>query len=93
MACGVPVVAYDNPAGHWLLEHEQNSLLVRRTVDGLRDAVERLVLDLELRTRLQNGALRTVAERHASWDKALSGIYPFLTEPDLPPSTRPSGRD
>ena len=82
MACGVPVVAYDNPAGYWLLEHEQNSLLVRRTVDSLRDGIERLVLDAELRARLRHGGLRTIAERHASWDEALSSVYGLLADPD-----------
>ncbi len=35
MACGVPVIAFDNPAGDWILEHDRNSLRCRRTVDGL----------------------------------------------------------
>ena len=43
MACGVPVVAFDNPAGHWLLRDHENSLLARRTVDSLsaRDRAHR----------------------------------------------------
>ena len=41
MACGVPVVAFDNPWGHWILEDGENSLLARRTVPGLVDAMER----------------------------------------------------
>ena len=45
MACGVPVVAFDNPAGNWILEHEVNSLRCRRTVDGLSEAMSRLVVD------------------------------------------------
>ena len=81
MACGVPVVAYDNPAGDWLLEHEVNSLLTRRTVDALSGAVERLVVDPELRACLRHGGLRTIAARHASWDDALSGIYSVLNDP------------
>ena len=28
-------VAFDNPAGHWLLEDGENSVLTPRTVDGL----------------------------------------------------------
>jgi GT2 family glycosyltransferase/glycosyltransferase involved in cell wall biosynthesis len=82
MACGVPVVAFDNPAGDWLLKHEVNSLLTRRTVDALGDAVERLVCDTELRARLREGGLDTIASRHASWDDALAGVYATLTDPD-----------
>ncbi|HEV2309650.1 MAG TPA: glycosyltransferase, partial [Acidimicrobiia bacterium] len=74
MACGVPVVAFDNPAGSWLLEHEVNSLLTRRTVDALCEGVERLVVNAELRACLREGGLRTIAARHASWDDALGGV-------------------
>jgi glycosyltransferase involved in cell wall biosynthesis len=82
MACGVPVVAYDNPAGYWILRHEENSILVRRTVDGVRDGIERLVLDPGLRAKLSRGALHSIKEGHADWDQALSGIYSFLSDPD-----------
>ncbi len=52
MACGVPVVAFDNPAGYWLLRDGENCLLARRTVDGLRHQLERIVIDHELRASL-----------------------------------------
>ncbi len=81
MACGVPVVAYDNPAGYWLLKHDENSVLVRRTVDALRDGIERLVVDPELRARLRANGLRTIATHHASWETALAGVYAFLSDP------------
>jgi GT2 family glycosyltransferase/glycosyltransferase involved in cell wall biosynthesis/predicted SAM-dependent methyltransferase len=82
MACGVPIVAFDNPAGYWALRHGENSLLARRTVDSLRDAIERVVLDPELGRSLSRGGLRTIAESHASWDKAFAGIYEFLGDPE-----------
>ncbi len=81
MACGVPVVAFDNPAGSWLLEHEVNSLLTRRTVDALCDGVERLVVDAELRACLRHGGLHTIASHHSSWDDALAGVYGVLSDP------------
>jgi len=93
MACGVPVVAYDNPAGYWLLEHDENSVLVRRTVDALRDGIERLVVDAELRARLRANGLRTIAAHHANWESALVGIYDFLSDPRggaHQPSPRPA---
>jgi GT2 family glycosyltransferase/predicted SAM-dependent methyltransferase len=82
MACGVPVVAFDNPAGYWVLHDHENSVLVRRTVDGLRDGLERLVLDPEFGRILMRNGLKTIAANHASWDKALSGIYEFLSDPE-----------
>jgi glycosyltransferase involved in cell wall biosynthesis len=82
MACGVPIVAFDNPAGYWALRHGENSLLARRTVDALRDAMERIVLDPELGRELARNGLRTIAENHPAWDKAFSGVHEFLTDPE-----------
>ncbi|CAA9341823.1 MAG: O-antigen biosynthesis protein rfbC, partial [uncultured Frankineae bacterium] len=82
MACGVPVVAFDNPWGHWVLEDGRNSLLAKRTVDGLVDSLERAVLDYELRSRLRRGALETIAASHSAWQPALQGIYPYLCDPE-----------
>ena len=82
MACGVPVVAFDNPAGYWALRDGENSLLARRTVDGLRGAIERIVIDPELGRHLSRNALQTIAENHSSWDKAFSGIFGFLSDPE-----------
>jgi glycosyltransferase involved in cell wall biosynthesis len=82
MACGVPVVAFDNPAGYWALQNGENSLLARRTVDGLRDAMERIVLDPELGRELSRGALRTIAENYASWEKSFSGVFQFMSDPE-----------
>jgi glycosyltransferase involved in cell wall biosynthesis len=84
MACGVPVVAFDNPWGHWLLRDGENSLLARRTVDGLADQLERLCRDELLRRRLAEQGLADIAARHADWDHALSGIYDWLCDPEGP---------
>jgi glycosyltransferase involved in cell wall biosynthesis len=82
MACGVPVVAFDSPHFSWLLRDGQNSLLAERTVDGVADALERLVVDEGLRDRLARQGLADIAANHSSWDKALAGIYPFLADPE-----------
>ena len=82
LACGVPVVAFDNPAGHWLLRDHENSLLARRTVDSLRDAIERIVLDPELGRELARNGLRDIAERYGSWDASFSGVYGYLSDPE-----------
>ena len=82
MACGVPVVAFDNPAGYWLLRDGENCLLARRTVDGLSRQLERIVVDHELRASLAERGLRDIDEGYASWDKSLSGIYEYLSDPE-----------
>jgi GT2 family glycosyltransferase/glycosyltransferase involved in cell wall biosynthesis len=83
MACGTPVVAFDNPAGDWILHHEQNSLRCPRTVDGLADALERIAVDGPLRRRLGEAALADIAARHSDWDAAFAGVYRFLCDPEL----------
>jgi glycosyltransferase involved in cell wall biosynthesis len=82
MACGVPVVAFDNPWGHWILRDEENSLLAKRTVDHLADQLERMCVDQELRERLSTRALEDIAAAHGDWDAALAPIYDYLCDPE-----------
>jgi glycosyltransferase involved in cell wall biosynthesis len=81
MACGTPVVAFDNPAGDWILHHEQNSLRCPRTVDGLANALTRIATDGPLRQRLGSQALSDIAAGHGDWEAALGGIFGFLCDP------------
>ena len=82
LACGVPVVAFDHPAGDWLLRHDHNCLRTRRTRDGLVEALGRLVADPALRVRLGAQGAADVRAGMADWDGALAGIHGFLTDPD-----------
>src|SRR5450631_1205367 len=82
MACGVPVVAFDNPWGHWILEDGRNSLLARRTVTGLVDALEKVCVSGPLRKQLATNAVADIAARHGSWDAAFRGIYDYLCDPE-----------
>ena len=82
MACGTPVVAFDNPAGDWILHHDQNSLRCRRTVDGLSEALEALAVDPARRARLGAQALETIREFHSDWAASFSGIYDYLSDPE-----------
>ncbi len=82
MACGVPVVAFDNPWGYWILRDGENCLLAKRTVDSLVDRLERLCVDLQLRQRLSKRALADIAAHHSDWGKALAGIYSYLCAPE-----------
>src|SRR5204862_7419638 len=72
LACGTPLVAFDNPAGDWILHHERNSLRCPRTVDGLVEALERLATDPALRQRLSEQGLADIAASHGDWDAALA---------------------
>ena len=78
LACGTPVVAFDNPAGDWILHDEENCLRCAQTVDGLIDALERLVTDDDLRTRLAAQGVRDIAAGHGDWDAAFSGVADFV---------------
>jgi GT2 family glycosyltransferase/glycosyltransferase involved in cell wall biosynthesis/predicted SAM-dependent methyltransferase len=82
MACGVPVVAFDNPAGHWLLRDGENSILARQTVDGLCDAIERLVRDPELCRELSRAGIAEIAAQASSWPDAFRDVYSFLCDPE-----------
>jgi O-antigen biosynthesis protein len=82
MACGVPVVAFDNPWGHWILKDGENSILARRTVTGLVDAMERLCVNPQLREKLSKNAVADIAANHGNWDAAFRGIYDYLCDPE-----------
>jgi GT2 family glycosyltransferase len=81
MACGTPVVAFDNPAGDWILRHGSNSMRCRRTVDSLADSVGALVSDPQRRVTMGAAAARTIAERFSSWPATLEGVYEILADP------------
>lgn len=83
MACGVPVVAFDQPGFDWALRDGENSLLAHRSVDGVAERVERLLEDDDLRNRLSAGAVAHIAAHHSSWDTALAGVHPFLVDPEV----------
>ncbi|HUQ63942.1 MAG TPA: glycosyltransferase [Acidimicrobiales bacterium] len=88
MACGVPVVAFDNPAGDWILHHEENCIRTPQTVEGLVEGLTRLVDDAQLRGQLSERGLADVAARHGDWETALAGVYDALCDPDGGPSGR-----
>lgn len=78
MACGVPVIASDLPVVRELGEHERHLLLVKPgSVDQIAGAVERLILDPQLRLRIGQQARRHVEDLF-TWKKAtdsLAGVY------------------
>jgi O-antigen biosynthesis protein len=82
MACGAAVVAFDLPPGYWILHGERNCLLARRTVPGLVRQVSRLVDEPDLRDRIRDEAVATIARNHGDWDAALSRVYHALCDPE-----------
>jgi GT2 family glycosyltransferase len=82
MAAGVPVVAFDNPAGDWILHDGVNSRRCHQTVDGLAGVIGELIEDPQQRVRLGAAAVETIEARHGSWAGALNGIYDLLSDPE-----------
>lgn len=81
MASGAAVISFDKKAFSWLLRDGENCLRVPLNVDGLVDAIERLVCDVELRHQLAKQALVDIDRDFSSWESALGGIYDYLRDP------------
>ncbi len=84
MACGTAVVAFENPAGDWLLRHDHNCMQSPQTADGLAAEIVALVRDPARRQRLAQQGLADIAARHARWDQNLTGVYDHLCDPEPP---------
>ncbi|MDE0613526.1 MAG: glycosyltransferase [bacterium] len=82
MACGAAVVAFENPAGDWLLRHDHNCMQSPQTADGLAAEIVALVRDPVRRQRLAKQGLTDIAARHARWDVNLSRVYDHLCDPE-----------
>lgn len=63
------MVAFNNPAGNWILQHGRNCLLCQRTVDGLIQAIEQFVVDRPLRGRLAEAGIADIAASHGDWTR------------------------
>ncbi len=82
MACGTTVVAFENPAGNWLLRHDENCATAPQTADGLAAEIIALVRDPPRRDRLAKQGLADIAARHARWDQNLADVYNYLCDPE-----------
>jgi GT2 family glycosyltransferase/glycosyltransferase involved in cell wall biosynthesis len=78
MACGVAVVANDNPANKWLFEHEVNCLLAEPTSSCILEELRRVATDAALRQRLSAAGARRVAK--TTWEQQIEKIYQALTQ-------------
>ncbi len=82
MACGATVVAFDNPAGDWLLRDDHNCVRTPQTADGLASEIVALALDPARRQRLAKQGREDLVARHARWDENLAGVYRYLCDPE-----------
>ncbi len=65
MACGVPVVGADSPGIRELIKHGETGLLCNPDPIGIRSALEQLLADPELRSRLGTKGRRYVTENYS----------------------------
>ncbi|HHL40768.1 MAG TPA: glycosyltransferase family 1 protein [Deltaproteobacteria bacterium] len=65
MACGTAVVGTNVPGIRNIIDHEKNGLLCEPTVDGLREAVSRLLCDDPLREKLGRDARAYIMENNS----------------------------
>ena len=82
MACGTAVVAFDNPAGNWLLRHDHNCLRAPQTADGLADEIVALVQDPARRQRLAEQGVADISAGHGHWEQNLAGVHDYLCDPE-----------
>lgn len=65
MSYGLPVIGFDNSAMPYTILNNQNGLLVKDgDIDGLKNAIERLMSDCDLHSKLAGGALISYSKSH-----------------------------
>lgn len=79
MACGLPVIGSDAPGIRELIRHHHNGLLCAPTIESIRDAVETLLADADLRRRLGANARTFIVENFAL-DKVADMEWALLSE-------------
>lgn len=79
MACGLPVIGTRVPGIRELIQDGENGLLCDPSAEGIREAVERLVEDIDLRALLGKNA-RLFAEQNFSLDRIVELELSILNE-------------
>jgi glycosyltransferase involved in cell wall biosynthesis len=82
MASGSLVISNVNPAASWLLRDGENCLLAEPTAESLYQALEKGILDVELRKRLSDQAVADIREHHSDWEPEMERVYQYLGDPD-----------
>lgn len=75
-ACGCPMVINDTPNANWLLARDE-ALYCDMTVDGIADAILRLLEDTDLHASLSAAALAHA--RKATWEAEADKVAGFLS--------------
>lgn len=84
MACGVPVVTYDNGGSRDFAFHEKTALVApRRDTKRLAEELERLVKDAALRAQIAKGGCEFVATM-PTWEEQAEKLEKILEEHDKP---------
>lgn len=78
-ACGCPMVINNSPNASWLLARDE-ALYCEMTVDGIADAVKRLLEDSEMRTKLSKAGMRRAGS--ATWEAEADKMAGFITTLD-----------
>jgi glycosyltransferase involved in cell wall biosynthesis len=79
MASGCATVSNFNRHTQWFLHDGKNAALADSTITRLAERILEVLHDQELRRRIVEGGLRTVAE--LEWDPALERISSFVCHP------------
>lgn len=79
MASGCVTVTNGNPYNSWLLQDGQNCVFAPNTVSGVADTLVGVLEDADLRRRVAEAGLSTVAGRR--WIEALAEARAFLAKP------------
>lgn len=75
MASGVPVLSNNGPHVEWHCKHMENSYLSLPVPEAMLDSFSQLVESKDLRQKLVNGGLETMA--HLSWEDEMQKIYEY----------------
>ena len=89
MACGVPVVAFDNPAGDWILHDGENSRRCSARSTGWPRPSRSSRSTGRSRAKLATNGIADIEEGHDHWPTAFGGIYEYLCDPE---GRAPSGQ-
>jgi hypothetical protein len=79
MACGCPVLTNYNQATTWFLKDGFNCLLTEPSISCIREKVETLMNDPNLRKKIAKNALDSLPK--TCWDSEIEKIYRFISNP------------
>jgi O-antigen biosynthesis protein len=79
MACGCAVVTNRNPSTAWLLKQGENCVLPEPSASSMAEAIEEVLKNSTLRTRLTAAAAELVAGKYSDWSTEAEKIFDFMS--------------